>query len=317
MTRALFDGFRRNAADISCRGSRERVQYIVPPGDAELYMREQHSFFQYIKFRASVVKDYVSGGENSVRFKSEGNALSFIIPHRAQDVFAVGVIDGVSVVRDRRVLREGIYYVTEPGEIIGVVEVNIEYHRDVRREGQERILILARLHDERVLRADAVRSADLVHDRAENYRRVELRRQKDMGEHRRRRALSVHPGDTDTVLAPAHQPAEEIRAVDAVFLTGAVVFKRPRELGVVGLYRGGVDYHVLIVDVRRVELIIYLHAAFFERFCQCGRHAVIAADMTAALERDMRERGHTDAADTYEINGARDREYLPKALPRI
>ena len=232
-----------------------------------------------------------------------------------EDLLDPGVVDARDDRAEDRGLSgegdEGVADVVEAPVAVEVVRLDVRDHRQGRREGQERTVVLVGLGHEELAAAEPGAGSPEVEAAADDDGRVEPRLGQEKPGHRGGRRLAVGPGDGDPLAHP-HQLAEELGPLDDRDLEAP----RLGELG--GVFRDGGrrDEEVVPVGVGRVVADRDPGAEAGEAAGRIALGAVAARDMVAEGEEDLGEARHAGAADADEVHavgGAGDHARPPSA----
>ena len=185
-------------------------------------------------------------------------------------------------------------------EKVQMIRLDVQDHGDRRIEGKERVIILARLHDDRAALADTVTGMQQRKRAADHDGRVLLRRHHDVRTHGRRRRLAVRAGNAQCVRVAAHQCAPRLRPLkdrDAAAV-------RLVHLRVVVVYGGRADHELNIIrDVGGTVTDVDRNTALTQRERIVALAHVRAADVQPGAVQHLRQRRHGHAADTDQQPG--------------
>ena len=201
--------------------------------------------------------------------------------------------------------REGLPDPLDGGEVVHVVQLDVEDHGDGRAEIEEGIHVFAGFEGEEILFPDPVDGTGLEHGRAVEHRGIDPSFGEDPAEHPGGGALSVGTRDADPHAASGHEPAEEVGPGDQ----RDPVLLRPGVFRV-GLRHGdGVDQGIRVLHVLRVGFVIDRDPHFFKPRGDGGGGAVVARDGESSEGGEDREGIHAHAPDPGEENSVFSREY--------
>ena len=192
-------------------------------------------------------------------------------------------------------LMERISDIVNILEKVQMIRLDVQDHGDRRIEGKERVIILARLHDDRAALADTVTGMQQRKRAADHDGRVLLRRHHDVRAHGRCCCLAVRAGNAQCVRVAAHQRAPRLRPLkdrDAAAV-------RLVHLRVVVVYGGRADHELNIIrDVGGTVTDVDRNTALTQRERIVALAHVRATDVQPGAVQHLRQRRHGHAADT-------------------
>ena len=175
-------------------------------------MGKQLPLMVHVKLRARAVHFNVFGVYVRLRAHAEGRERAVDSGdgiHRAR-VVAVGNDHAVGGNKLRKA-AERVLHRLKILEIVKMVGLHIQQHRNGRVEGQEAVVVFAGLHDNGVAIAHAVSGVEQRECPADHDGGVLFRRHEDVGTHGGRRRLTVRSGDTERIFIVAHKCAPRLR----------------------------------------------------------------------------------------------------------
>ena len=244
-------------------------------------------------FAESEVISHIGSGEKREDIAAERR-------ESVHGVFVLGVRNDVSVFRhERGKLPERRFHILEILEEVEMVRLDVQDDRHRGRKRVEGIVIFARLHHDRVARADTVAGMQQRQRSADHNGRVALSGHEDVRAHGGRRRLAVRAGDAERVAVILHDRAPRLRALK--HRKPAAV--RLNDLRVFVVHGGGADDKF---GVRRDVLRAMPDEHGNAERAQM-RHVrplvhVRTGDRDAHAAQHQSERPHGDASDADQVN---------------
>ena len=244
----------------------------------------------------------VLGVHIRLRAQAEGDDLAF---DPAQSVHGIGVIavcdHSAGLGRDALCKQaERVLDVLDILEKVQMIRLDIQDHGDRRIEGKKRVIVLARLHNDRIALADTVAGMQQRKRAADHDGRVLLRRHHDVCAHGRRRRLAVRAGNAQRVRIAAHQRAPRLRPLkdrDAAAV-------RLVHLRIVVMHGSRADHERNIIrDVGGAVTDVDRNAALAQRERIVALAHVRAANVQPRTVQHLCQRRHGHAADTDQQPG--------------
>ena len=231
--------------------------------------------------------------------EAEGDQLA---AQRLERLHRVAVVEvGDDLARGRHLGGEGpegLLHILQPGEIVQVVGVHVQYHGHRGVEGEEGVVILAALEDDGVPAAHAVPRVQQRQRAAYHNGRVPLCGHEYVSAHAGGGRLAVCPGYAERVVIVAHDGAPGLCPLE----NGHAACPRLHDLRVRVAHGGGAHDELDVgghVHRRVAYLHVYPQLAQVPRLFALGH--IRAVDDEAHAGEHLRQRRHGDAADADEV----------------
>ena len=237
-----------------------------------------------------------------LRAETEGDDLALDPAQRIHGVDIVTVCDhGAGLGRNALgKLAERVLDVLDVLEKVQMIRLDVQNHGDRRIQRKERVIVLARLHDDRIALADTVAGVQQRKRAADHDGRVFFRRHHDVRAHGRRRRLAVCAGNTQRIRVAAHERAPCLRPLkdrDAAAV-------RLVHLRIVVMNGGRADHELDIIrNVGGAVADVDRNAALAQRERIVALAHVRAADVQPRIMQHLCQRRHGHAADTDQQPG--------------
>ncbi len=282
------------------RGRRrsKRVVDIMPAGYLKRDVAELFALVHQVEFLVRALDISQVFGVVIVGFaEAERNHRQGDVLDRVEDILVVAVVDNHAR-RQVAEFVEGFFDIVKGLEVVEVVCVDIENHGDIGGQLEEGVDILARLADDNIALTDIAVAADKGQLAADDCRGVEARADQKLAEHSGGGRLAVRTRYRNTAVISAGDNAEHDAALDC----GNSLFLCRCQLGVVGLYRCGIDDKLRALDIFGFVTHVYLDAVALDTVERVALIHIGAGQLKALAVQNLGERTHTRAADADEVN---------------
>ncbi|MPN32554.1 hypothetical protein SDC9_180033 [bioreactor metagenome] len=181
---------------------------------------------------------------------------------------------------------------------IHMIFLNVEQHRDVRREVQEGTLIFTGFHDHDFGFSHPVIGLQKRHRRTDEHSGILARSHGDGGEQGGGGGFAVGAGNADGVPEVLHQIAQKLGAGHS----GDVQFMGPDQFRMVGLDCGGIHDQILIIDVIAVMAGFDGRAFFADPDQGFGILLVGSGNRNPVVQQNSRDSAHHGTADSDDVH---------------
>ncbi len=283
--------------------SRQRVEHVVPAGDAQLEHAElvdntinpavNHGAPRPERLELHAASGDVGGGVEAVGDDPPGQPRQQLA-HR----LIVGAGDHGAVERHLvREVRERLLQVLPGSVAFHVLVIDVRNDGDHRRELQERPVTLIRFRHHVIALPQPGVAAERAQPPADHRRRIEPGSIQRQRHHRCRGGLPMRPGDRDPVAEP-HQLGQHLGPRDHRHVPPP----RLQHLGVLRPDRRRHHHHVRVADERGVVTHRDRHAERFQPRRHVRAPGVRAADLVPEVGEQLGDPAHADAADADEMH---------------
>ena len=271
--------------------------------------------WSHVEVAVAVEEGHVVGvAVRAAILHAEGEHRVVETPHRFPRPLVVAVDDDVAPLGHQRgEVVEGVLNVRQILEEVQMVGVDIEDHRHGGEEIQEGVAVFAALQNDGVPLAHPVAGVEQRQRAADHHRGVRLRRHEDMGRHGRGGGLAVGARDAQGVAIALHDGTPRLRPL----VHGDAAGDGTGDLRVAVVDGGGADHRVAVFQILGGVPDGHLDAHGAQVLHGVALAHVRALHRHAHALQYLRQRAHTDAADTGKVYALAGCDVLMKVLDRM